>query len=133
MSLLLLKNGVSSSPLPISKTDCHHHTNTPPSLTGPPSSSLHILLLASISLTSFDLSFLAMFWCCLFKEKKIIHAYIKDSYMKHSRRLDPFLIQLIKGNWNYDAIDVYIYEAGKTYELWWDELPICFKRSNMII
>ena len=53
--------------------------------------------------------------------------------MEHSRILDPFAIQLTKGNWDYDVIDVDISEAKKTYELGGYELLICFKRSNMTI
>lgn len=33
-------------------------------------------------------------------DRDVIHAYIEDSYMENSRRLNPFTIQVAKGNWD---------------------------------
>lgn len=33
-------------------------------------------------------------------DRDIIHSYIEDKYVAHLRRLDPFVVNLEKGNWD---------------------------------
>ncbi|KAI5400985.1 hypothetical protein KIW84_065719 [Lathyrus oleraceus] len=49
------------------------------------------------------------------------------------RRLDPFAVQLAKGNCDCAEIDVDIYETKNTYQFGQDGLPIHFKRSGLTI
>lgn len=48
-------------------------------------------------------------------DRDVIHAYIEDHYIAILRRLDPFAIQEVKVNGNYDEIIIDIYEARKIY------------------
>lgn len=53
--------------------------------------------------------------------------------MENYKRLDPFVVKLERGNWNYDEIVDDICELGNTNQLGWDGLPIHFKRPDMTV
>lgn len=47
--------------------------------------------------------------------------------------LNTFLVQLAKGNWDYNEMNVDICQARKTYEVGRDGLLIRFKRPDLAI